>query len=69
MTIWNEFVHERNNETVAALYPQGIHALLAAALGQDSTLTLSTATLDEAEHGLTEARLAGTDVLLWWGHA
>ena len=69
VTIWNEFVHERSNETVAALYPQGIHALLAATLGQDSTLTLSTATLDEVDHGLTEARLAGTDVLLWWGHA
>ena len=27
-----------------------------------------TATLDEPEHGLTDAVLAGTDVLLWWGH-
>jgi trehalose utilization protein len=24
--------------------------------------------LQEAEHGLTEARLAETDVLTWWGH-
>ena len=27
-----------------------------------------TATLDEPDHGLTEAALAATDVLLWWGH-
>ena len=28
-----------------------------------------TATLQEPEHGLTDERLAPTDVLLWWGHA
>jgi trehalose utilization protein len=27
-----------------------------------------TATLDEPEHGLSEAVLAETDVLTWWGH-
>jgi trehalose utilization protein len=27
-----------------------------------------TATLDQPEHGLTEAVLAATDVLTWWGH-
>ena len=29
---------------------------------------VETATLDMPEHGLTEERLAKTDVLLWWGH-
>jgi len=29
---------------------------------------VSTATLQEAEHGLSESRLAETDVLTWWGH-
>ena len=29
---------------------------------------MSTATLDEAEHGLPQSRLDETDVLLWWGH-
>ena len=29
----------------------------------------TTATLQQPEHGLTEKRLAATDVLLWWGHA
>ena len=26
-------------------------------------------TLQDPEHGLTEAKLDGTDVLIWWGHA
>lgn len=69
VTIWNEFVHERTSGVVAAIYPQGIHALLAAALGKDPTFQLSTATLDEPEHGLSVEHLADTDVLLWWGHA
>ena len=54
---------------VAAIYPNGLHITLAAALGKDSALEVSTATLDEPEHGLTEQRLAVTDVLFWWGHA
>jgi trehalose utilization protein len=29
---------------------------------------LRTATLYEPEHGLTDAVLASTDVMLWWGH-
>lgn len=29
---------------------------------------VETATLQEVEHGLSEARLADTDVLTWWGH-
>ena len=69
VTIWNEFVHERTNPVVAQIYPDGIHATLARALGLDAALCISTATLDEPEHGLTEQRLADTDVLLWWGHA
>jgi trehalose utilization protein len=32
------------------------------------TAEISTATLQERDHGLTEQRLAATDVLTWWGH-
>jgi trehalose utilization protein len=67
VTVWNEFRHERSNPQVAAIYPEGIHAVLAEplrAVGHE----VRTATLDEAEHGLDEAVLAATDVLLWWGH-
>ena len=67
VTVWNEFRHERSNEAVRAVYPEGIHAALAAGL-QEHGLPARTATLDEPEHGLTEAALEATDVLVWWGH-
>lgn len=66
--VWNENVHEQTNPVVAEIYPQGIHGCIAAALDAESGITAGTATLQEPEHGLTEARLAQTDVLLWWGH-
>ncbi|GGP20711.1 ThuA domain-containing protein [Silvimonas iriomotensis] len=73
--VWNEFQHERQNPAVAAIYPDGLHATIAAALKDVPALSqgavpleVSTATLDQPEHGLTEARLAGCDVLVWWGH-
>ncbi|MEO1090593.1 MAG: ThuA domain-containing protein [Pseudomonadota bacterium] len=70
--VWNEHVHERENEAVRAIYPQGIHGTIAAALvaGDEpgALISVETATLDEPEHGLTAERLAATDVLLWWGH-
>ncbi|MEF2551519.1 ThuA domain-containing protein [Aurantimonas sp. A2-1-M11] len=66
--VWNEFVHEREEPDVRAIYPDGIHQTIAAALRQDPDLEVSTATMDEAEHGLPQARLDATDVLLWWGH-
>ena len=31
-TVWNEFVHEKTSPTVAAIYPHGIHVVLADAL-------------------------------------
>jgi trehalose utilization protein len=67
--VWGENVHETKNKVVGANYPKGMHARIAEALGEDKNITASTATLQEAEHGLTEAKLKDTDVLLWWGHA
>jgi len=69
VTVWGENVHERENPIVAQVYPAGMHACIAEALRKDAGLKVGTATLDEAEHGLTESKLAGTDVLVWWGHA
>lgn len=67
--IWNEFVHENVHEKVKSIYPQGIHETIKAELSlYDSDLQLSTATLEEPEHGLTDSVLAETDVLIWWGH-
>ena len=67
VTVWNEFRHERENEAIAAIYPQGIHMAIADGL-REAGATVQTATLDEAEHGLSEDVLANTDVLTWWGH-
>lgn len=67
VTVWNEYRHERHDERVGAIYPDGIHAAIADAL-REHGLEARTATLDEPEHGLTQAVLDATDVLLWWGH-
>ena len=67
ITVWNEFRHEQNNPKVAELYPDGIHEAIAKPL-REAGFEVRTATLDEAEHGLTQEVLDATDVLLWWGH-
>ncbi len=67
VTIWNEFVHERNNEAIGKLYPEGMHGAIANHL-REQGFEVQTATLDQPEHGLTDEVLANTDVLLWWGH-
>lgn len=68
IVVWNEFRHERENPVVTNIYPDGIHTAIANALGRSSFSDVRTATLDEPEHGLSEATLDATDVLLWWGH-
>ena len=68
VTVWNEYRHEREDDEVAEVYPDGIHAALADALAERGH-DVTTATLDEPEHGLPEDVLDGTAVLLWWGHA
>ncbi len=67
--VWGENVHEQENAIVREIYPDGMHACIAGALAEDGGITAATATLQEPEHGLSEARLAQADVLLWWGHA
>jgi hypothetical protein len=57
------------NALVAKIYPDGMHHCIADGLREDATFDVQTATLQEAEHGLTKSVLAHTDVLLWWGHA
>lgn len=67
LTIWNEFRHEKEDEAVAKLYPDGLHGAIAAGL-DGRGFAIRTATLDEPEHGLTQEVLDSTDVLIWWGH-
>ena len=68
VTVWNEFRHEKSNEDVKKLYPDGMHAVIASALDKAGDMSLRTATLDEPQHGLTDEVLNSTDVLIWWGH-
>jgi len=68
VTVWNEYIHEREDPEVARIYPKGIHEAIAEYLRGMENLEVSVATLEEPEHGLTEDRLRSTDVLVWWGH-
>ena len=66
IAIFNEFLHEKTDERVQAVYPDGIHQALAGFLkGDDVEITCYT--LDNVEE-ITEEALANTDVMLWWGH-
>ncbi len=65
--IWNEFAHEKTEEAVKKLYPNGIHNAIAKFLKTDD-IEIKTATLDDPDCGLTREVLDNTDVLIWWGH-
>jgi trehalose utilization protein len=67
VTVWSENRQEFSDPPVRAVYPDGIHAAIAEGL-RDDGFDVHTATLDEPEHGLTDAVLEATDVLTWWGH-
>ena len=67
--VWGENVHERENPTVREIYPNGMHTTIAEGIAEEGEFDVSTATLHDPEHGLTEEVLEKTDVLVWWGHA
>ena len=71
VVVWGENRHEQVQPKVAEIYPEGMHNTIRQGieenLGQQAKVT--TVTLDDPEHGLTEEVLANTDVLVWWGHA
>jgi len=68
VTVWHEHRHEKKNPVVAGVYPKGIHGCIADFLTAAGGMDVRTATLDEPEHGLTDAVLNSTDVMTWWGH-
>lgn len=68
VTVWGENVHEHKNKDVAAIYPDGMHNVIAEGLRDGTNFQVHVATLQEPDHGLTEEVLANTDVLTWWGH-
>lgn len=66
VAIYNEYVHERESERVAVVYPQGIHTVLADCLRSDD-IEVKCFTLDTVNE-ITDGVLRETDVMLWWGH-
>ncbi len=67
VTIYNEYVHEKTDEAVRAIYPEGIHGALKNYL-QDDEITVRTVCVDDLPEGLSREVLEETDVLIWWGH-
>ena len=68
VTVRNEFRHEKTNKQVAAIYPAGMHEAIASHLRKGHGLRVTTATLEQREHGLPKDSINATDVLVWWGH-
>src|SRR5205085_5869506 len=70
-TLFRSHVHELRDQSVGRIYPDGMHGAIAGGVRRElgDRVTVSCATLDEPEHGLTAEALAATDVLTWWGHA
>ncbi|MBO5453041.1 MAG: ThuA domain-containing protein [Clostridia bacterium] len=68
VTVWNEFHHEKVQDEVKKIYPDGIHGAIADFLGKEEDITVRTATLDDPECGLAQDVIDNTDVLIWWGH-
>lgn len=68
VTVWNEYLHEKRQPEVSAIYPNGIHGCIAEFLGKNEDIAVRTATLEQPENGLSEQTLGETDVLVWWGH-
>lgn len=68
--VWGENHHEKHHEVPRRIYPDTMHETIAAGLRRElgPTTQVRTATLDDPEHGLSEAVLEQTDVLFWWGH-
>ena len=56
VTIWNEFRHEKQDENIRSVYPEGIHEALATPL-REAGFQVRNATLDEPTHGLTDTAL------------
>ena len=71
VTIWNENIHEREDNAVGELirrhYPAGIHEALKEGL-EAPDLEIRAVSLDMPGQGLPQELLENTDTLVWWGH-
>jgi trehalose utilization protein len=71
VVVWGENRHEQLEPEVAEIYPSGMHTTIKEGIEEfaGERVSVTTVTLDDPEHGLTEELLERTDVLTWWGHA
>ena len=60
--LWSEQTEPRS------IYPNGISGALGDFLNKQSGFEAKTATLDDPDAGVSDAALAQTDVLIWFGH-
>ena len=67
--VWNEFGQNQKQPAITGVYPDGMHKTIADFLNKNDAIQAKTAVLSDDEHGLSEAVLNETDVLIWWGHA
>ena len=70
VTVWNENIAEREDPNATAVYPNGMHQVIAEGLKEHlgDAVKVRTATLDQPDQGLSDEILDETDVLTWWGH-
>lgn len=69
VTVWNEGVHEKRDEPVARIYPEGMGKPIADYLAQQPGIaSVHISQLQDEAQGLTDEILANTDVMTWWGH-
>ncbi|MGP8209792.1 MAG: ThuA domain-containing protein [Acidimicrobiales bacterium] len=67
--VWNEFIDERRPGPARDCYPEGIHETIARGLRSSLPgTTVGTATLQDADHGITDETLEPVSVLVWWSH-
>ncbi len=69
VTVWNEYVHEQEYESIRKVYPKGIHGCIEDFLSKNEDIEVTCATLDMPNQGISEELLLRTDVLIWWSHA
>lgn len=69
VTVWNEYVHEREIPAIHEVYPEGIHECIRHFLEREEDIEVTCVTLDLPHQGITEELLKNTDVLIWWSHA
>lgn len=54
--IWNEYRHEKLDENVAKIYPEGIHKAIGASFAGAGDRNVTCGTLDDPDQGLPEAQ-------------